>query len=81
MSQLLVGTVHGKSIVFDQPLPLPEGQSVEVIVRTPQSGRAPGEGILKSAGALASDFTEEDRRILDEIQRARHVPERRPVEP
>jgi len=81
MSQLMVGTVHGKTIVFDEPLPIPEGQSVEVIVRTPIGGRVPGEGILRSEGALALEFTDEDEKILEEIQRARHVSTRPEIEP
>ena len=81
MTQLLVGTVRGKTIVFDEALPVPEGESVEVIVRTPSGNSKPGDGLLRSEGALADDFTDEDERILDEIQRARHVSTRRDIEP
>ena len=81
MTQVLVGTVHGKTIVFDDPLPIAEGESVEVIVRTAENNRSPGDGIRQSAGALALEFTEEDQRILDEIQKARHISTRPEIEP
>lgn len=81
MSQPLVGTVHGNTIVFRDPLPIPEGQAVEVIVRPSRLAKVPGEGILRSAGALAGEFNEEDEQILEEIYQARHAPNRRDTTP
>ena len=80
-----MSTIHGKAqgrtIVLDESLGLPLGQDVEVIV-TPVASRRPwGEGIRRSAGALAETWSGEDDRILAEIhedrQRAssREIPE------
>lgn len=81
MTQVMIGTVHGKTIVFDEPLALSEGEKVEVIVRPKGVGFEPGAGIGRSAGALAFEFTEEDERILEEIYRARHLPSHREIAP
>jgi len=71
MSSPIHGRVQGKTIVLDEPLGLPLGQDVEVVV-TPISRRRPwGEGILRSAGALADTWSEEDDRILAEIHEDR----------
>lgn len=71
MISTIHGRVQGKTIVLDEPLGLPLGQDVEVVV-TPISRRRPwGEGILRSAGALADTWSEEDDRILAEIQKTR----------
>jgi hypothetical protein len=81
MEQLLTGTIQGNTIVLDAPPDVPEGEHVEVIVRTSAAKRKPGDGILRSAGALEFEFTEEDQRILDEIQQARHISTRPVIEP
>jgi|OpeIllAssembly_1097287.scaffolds.fasta_scaffold1099372_1 hypothetical protein len=71
MISTIHGRVQGKTIVLDEPLGLPLGQDVEVVV-TPISRRRPwGEGILRSAGALADTWSEEDDRILAEIHEDR----------
>jgi len=80
MTKTIHGTVHGKTIEFDQDLGMAEGQEVEVqvtlILKTP---REPGEGFHRTEGALADD-TEWDA-IMGEIYRARkqdrraHVPD------
>ena len=65
------GKVQGKAIVLDEPLGLPLGQDVEVVVTPIARGRPWGEGILRSAGALADTWSEEDDRILAEIHEDR----------
>ena len=65
------GRIQGKTIVLDEPLGLPMGQDVEVVV-TPIARRRPwGQWILRSAGALADTWSEEDDRILAEIHEDR----------
>jgi hypothetical protein len=57
MTKLLHGKVHGRTIELTEDLGLAEGQEVEVSVRTVQSAlpRVPGEGLLRTEGALADD--------------------------
>ncbi len=64
------GKVHGKTIEFDEVLGVPEGQEVEVHVMVlPQIARMPGEGFLRTEGALADD-TESDS-IMERTHRQR----------
>lgn len=71
MSRKMVqGIAHGKTIELTEDLGLAEGQQVELIVRViPQAGRPPGEGLLRTEGALADDPYWDD--IMDEIHRSR----------
>jgi hypothetical protein len=55
MSKTIHGKVHGKTIELDEDLGVAEGQEVEVQVRLFQPARKWGEGILRTAGALADD--------------------------
>ena len=57
MVRVVHGKVRGKMIELDEDLGLAEGQEVEVSVRpiTPGAGRQPGEGLLRTEGALADD--------------------------
>ncbi len=48
-------TIHGKTIELDEDLGVAEGQEVEGQVRIVQPARKWGEGILRTAGALADD--------------------------
>ena len=48
-------TVHGKTIELDEDPGLAEGQDVEIILKAARAQRAWGEGILRTAGALADD--------------------------
>ncbi|HUY34986.1 MAG TPA: hypothetical protein VMV69_19720 [Pirellulales bacterium] len=76
MTKTIHGKVHGKTIELDEDLGVAEGQEVEVHVRMiPSSSREPGEGFLRTEGALADD-TEWDA-IMEEIHQARKL-ERRP---
>jgi hypothetical protein len=67
MTKAIHGTVQGRTIVLDEPLALPLGQEVDVIVTPVVRPRLSGEGIRRSAGALADSWSEEDDRILAEI--------------
>jgi hypothetical protein len=71
------GVVHGRTIELAEDLGLAEGQQVELIVKViPQASRQPGEGFLRTEGALADDPYWDD--IMDEIHRLRKL-ERRSV--
>jgi hypothetical protein len=48
-------TIRGKTIELDEDLGVAEGQEVEVQVRIVEPARKWGEGIWRSAGALADD--------------------------
>src|SRR5437667_137594 len=54
MIKIIHGKVHGRTIEFAEELGLAEGQEVEVSVRTVSNGeaRTPGEGLLRTEGAL-----------------------------
>ena len=79
MTRTVHGIVHGKIIELCEDLGVADGQEVEVDIRViPKKGRNPGEGFLRTEGALADD-TEWDG-IMEEIYRARKL-ERRPQIP
>ena len=75
MVKTVHGIVHGRRIELDEDLGLAEGQEVEVRVKIIQPSRKWGEGILRTAGALADDPHWDA--IMAEIHQARKV-ERRP---
>jgi hypothetical protein len=75
MTISLHGVVHGKTIELDEDLGVPEGQEVEVHVTMIPSRKPWGEGIRRTAGALADDPDWDG--IMEEIYQARKV-ERRP---
>jgi len=79
MTKVVHGTVHGKTIDLDEDLGVADGQAVEVQVKViSNTARQPGEGLLRTEGALA-DETEWDG-IMEEIYQARKR-ERRPPTP
>ncbi len=57
MTRFFHEVVHGKTTALEEDLGLAEGQTVELTVRTvvPPTGRQPGEGLLRTEGALADD--------------------------
>jgi hypothetical protein len=57
MTKIIHGVVHGKTIALEEDLGLAEGQAVELTIRTvePPTSRQPGEGFLRTEGALADD--------------------------
>ncbi len=87
MTRTIHGKVHGRTIELDEDLGVPEGQDVEVQVNimNPKKrlpGPPPGwqAGSRKTtAGMLADSWTDEDDRILDEINRDRKRETRREV--
>ena len=69
----------GQTIEFNEDLGVAEGQKVEVQMRViAKLTRKPGEGFLRTEGALADD--EEWDAIMEEIHQARKL-ERRPQIP
>ncbi len=79
MTKTLYGKVHGRTIELDEDPGVAEGQDVEVQMKViPKTQRKPGEGFLRTEGALADD-TEWDA-IMEEIHQARKL-ERRPSTP
>jgi hypothetical protein len=77
MTNPLHGRVHGRTIELDVDLGLADGQEVEVEIRIIQPTRKWGDGILRTAGALADD-TEWDA-IMEEIRQARRSERQRPI--
>ena len=71
----LTGVIHGNTIHLHNPPPLVEGAEVEIVIRTSRPKRAPGEGFLRTEGALIDDPDWDG--IMEEIQRSRHE-ERQP---
>ena len=71
MTKSTHGTVHGKTIELNDDLGLAEGQQVEVQVTTLPEKPEWGEGILRTAGALADD--EHWDEIMEEVYRSRHI--------
>ena len=78
MTRIIHGRIHGKTIELDEDPGVAEGQEVEVQVKIVEPARKWGEGVLRTAGALADD-TEWDA-IMAEIYQARKQ-ERRPQIP
>ena len=79
MTKTIHGRVHGRTIELDEDLGVAEGQEVEIQVTViSKVARTPGEGFLRTEGALADD-TEWDS-IMEEIYKARKL-ERRPQSP
>lgn len=75
MTKTIHGTVHGRTIELDEDLGVADGQEVEVQVKLVTPARKWGEGILRTAGALADDPYWDA--IMEEVHRARKL-ERRP---
>ncbi len=75
MTKTLHGVIHGKTIELADALPFGEGAEVEIQVRAIRSTRKPGDGFLRTEGALADD-TEWDA-IMEEVQQGRKF-ERQP---
>jgi hypothetical protein len=74
--KILHGKVRGRTIEISDDSGFSEGQEVEVQLRLlPKMARQPGEGFLRTEGALADD-TDWDA-IMEEIHQSRKV-ERRP---
>lgn len=79
MTRTLHGIVHGNTIKLNHDLGLNDGQEVEVQVKIVQPEAKWGDGILRCAGAMGPYWTEEDDRILEEIQQDRKRSSRREI--
>jgi len=79
MTKTVHGIIRGKTIELAEDLGVAEGQQVEVKITVVESGTPWGEGLRRSAGALAAEWTEEDDRILEEIHLARKHDTRREI--
>jgi hypothetical protein len=75
MEKTIHGKVRGRSIEFDQDLGVADGQEVEVQIKVILPARKWGDGILRTAGALADDPYWDA--IMEEVHLARKI-ERRP---
>ena len=71
------GKIRGKTIELAEDLGLAEGLEVEVSVRAVPA-RQPGEGLLRTEGALADDPHWDA--IMAEVHRARKLERRLPSE-
>lgn len=77
MTKTIHGKVHGKTIELDEDLGVPEGQEVEITLKTVTAKKPWGEGLRRCAGALANEWTDEDDRILAEIHEGRRQDSRK----
>ena len=75
MIRIVHGVIRGKTIELDEDLGVAEGMQVEVQVKIVAAVRKWGEGILRTAGALADDPDWDP--IIEEIYQGRKL-ERRP---
>lgn len=75
MTKVLRGRVRGRTIEIADEIGFREGQEVEVQVRTvPNSAPEPGDGLLRTEGALEGDMEWDE--IMDEIYQSRKVDHR-----
>jgi hypothetical protein len=79
MTKTIHGVVHGKTIELEEYPGVAEGQEVEITIRSIPNRTPWGEGLRRCAGTLASDWTEEDDRILEEIHADRKRDSRREI--
>jgi hypothetical protein len=77
MSSIIQGVVRGRTIELMTDPGIEDGQVVEVVVRVVKRPETWGEGLRRSAGALADKWTEEDDRILEGLYQERRR-DRRP---
>lgn len=71
MIKVMQGVVHGTTIELRENPGVADGQEVEITVRVPEAAQAWGDGIRRSAGAMAEFWTDEDDKILEELHQDR----------
>jgi hypothetical protein len=81
MVKIMRGVVRGRTIELKSEPGIEEGRTIEVILRSkplpgPPPGWRPGS-TETAAGMMAEYWTEEDDRILAEIEQDRHRPSTR----
>jgi hypothetical protein len=69
MSRTVHGKIHGKTIELDEDPGLAKGQDVQITLEVVRTQKSSGEGILRTAGALADDPYWDD--IMEEIYQDR----------
>jgi hypothetical protein len=78
MTKTMHGKIHGRIIQLDEDPGMSEGQEVEVQVRLlPKTDRKPGDGFLRTEGALADDPYWDA--IMEEIYQERKRDTRREI--
>jgi hypothetical protein len=79
MTKVIHGKIRGKTIELTEDLGLADGQEVEVSVRTVPATPTgmPGEGLLRTEGALADDPHWDA--IMEEVYRERKNDTRREI--
>jgi hypothetical protein len=71
MVRQIQGVIHGRTVELSEDPGVADGQQVEITIRAVPTPRLWGEGLRRCAGAFAAEWTEEDDRILEEIQQER----------
>ena len=80
MTKSIHGVVRGnKTIELTEEIGIADGQEVELQVKITSPAKNLGEGLLRCAGALANEWSEEDDRILEEIYQDRKRDNRREI--
>jgi hypothetical protein len=83
MTKVLRGVVHGRTIELEDDTGMEDGRKVEIILRTKELPAAPPgwkPGSRETAaGMMASWWTEEDDRILEQIRQERKNDTRREI--
>jgi hypothetical protein len=69
MTRTIHGVIHGRTIELAEDPGIADGQQVEITIKIVPSPRPWGEGILRTAGALADDPEWDD--IMEEIYQDR----------
>lgn len=79
MTKVMHGRVHGRTIELSEDSGLAEGQEVEVSMRAVPNGQEckPGDGLLRTEGALADDPHWDA--IMEEIYQERKDDTRREI--
>jgi hypothetical protein len=79
-TKILRGTIHGKTIELTGDAGLDDGQEVEIVISPVirRKERQPGEGFLRTEGALADDPHWDS--IMEEVRQARKIERRRQAE-
>ena len=79
MVRQIHGVIHGRTIELTEDPGVADGQQVEITIKTVANSRPWGEGLRRCAGAFATDWTEEDDRILEEFHQERRRDTRKEI--